>query len=490
MKLLSFMQNHDVFARILRATLILLGVWAMYAQTSVFLGRSFNQLVTGSWIPFLAIVLLMFCFRKSRFRKDDAGEQFIDVGNRTVLFLGIASIAGMLIFRPGNPISALIYAIAVLIALSRIGDSVTASTVPAENFYNKKQRWIVVVVMLASMIIALCEHRVNWDDAKYLHIVASALDHPNEPMLVYDNLHGVKGLKVYHPSVQLQTYELLVATISRVFAVNHLHVYYLILPPFWAALSVIAQWILIRRIAGKYAPLALVTTFVMLALWGGHRSYGSFAVDFVGRGIFLTFAVPALISASLDLVEMATARKWLLLFLSAWTGCLLTSTAYAVAPVAVFLVLISCYGLSIQRLREFAFGTLAVLWCPLVLGYVTFVAPIVTPVDVDTPGNVHTVFKGGQGRIALILFGLAPFFTLFAKLQSARWLLRYVALSAVVLFSGIFLDWIGTHSSILSWRLLWAIPVPAIVGVGLSASISFLIERWIPEGGLRSSGTL
>ena len=155
------MQDHDIFSRILRNTLILLGIWGMYAQISVLIGRSFHQLLTGSWLPLLVILFLIFYFRKPALQIKEKSEEgrAMDGGNRTLVLLGLASIAGMLIFRPGNPISALIYVSLVLISLSRIGDSVKTSTVPGENTYNQKQNWIVVVVIVASMIIALCEHR-------------------------------------------------------------------------------------------------------------------------------------------------------------------------------------------------------------------------------------------------------------------------------------------------------------------------------------------
>ncbi len=481
------MQQSDSFTGILRAAILALGVWAIYAQVSVLIGRTFNELLSGAWVPASALLLLAIGWQKlwRGVRLNKPGPKGVSAGTRAVMILALMSVTGIFIWHPGHPIAASIYVIAVLVSLALIDDRLTTSTVPKEYESGRNQTAIVLIVIIASMIITLCEHRVNWDDAKYLHNVANALEHPNEPMLVYENLHGVKQLKVYHPSVRLQTYELLVAAISKVSGMNHLHLYYLILPPIFAALAVIAQWTLIRRFAGKHAGLALVATFLLLSGWGGYRSYGAFSFDFVGRGMFLSFAVPALISAALDFAEMGNFRSWLFLFLVTWTGCLLTSTAYAVAPFAVCLVWIACYGLSFSKIRDFGGGLLAIVWCPLLLAYATWVTPIVTPLDVDSPGGAHFVFRASQGRIALALFGLAPFFMLLARLQSARWLLRYNALCFLILLSGVLLKWIGQYSSILSWRLLWAVPVPVIIGVGLSAGIDFFQQRLISHDSLR-----
>ena len=378
-----------------------------------------------------------------------------------------------------------VYVTAILVVLKFSRDNLTQSIVPNESRPTGYQTATLLIVILASMIVTLCEHRVNWDDAKYVHNAANALEFPDEPMLVYEHLHGVNDLKIYHPSVRLQTYELTVAAISKVSGMSHLFVYYLLLPPIWAALAVIAQWTLIRRIAGEHAALALIATFILLAVWGGHRSYGAFSFDYVGRGIFLSFAVPALIASALDFAEAAHWKTWLVLFLVTWTGCLLTSTGFAVAPVAICLVLIASYGVSLKKVRELTAGALAFIWGPLLLAYVTWVAPIVTPLDVDTAGGANFVFRGTSGRIALVLFALAPFLLLSTKLRSARWLLRYNALVFAILLSGILLKWIGKYSSILSWRLLWAIPVPVIIGIGISSAINICRKRLPPYSKLR-----
>jgi hypothetical protein len=482
------MQRFDPFATILSGTILVLGMWAIYTQISVLLGLTFHQLLTGAWIPAAAILVVTLVLKKSKGPLEanpDPEPQPVFPTLRSLLLIALMSVTGILILRPGNWISASIYTGAVLLVLARIGDRVQETTVPNERTLERHQSITVLIVIVAAIIVTLCEHSVNWDDAKYLHNVANALEYPDEPMLVYEHLHGVNQLKIYHPSVRLQTYELTVAAISKVLGVSHLNIYYLILPPIWAALAVIAQWVLIRRLAGKHAAVALIVTFVLLCVWRGQRSYGAFSFDFVGRGIFLSFTVPVLISAAVEFAETANYRNWLALFLTTWTGCLLTSTAYAVAPMAICLVLIASYGLTLSKARDFAFGILAFIWCPLLLAYVTWANPIVTPLDVDSAGGAHFVFRGTQGRIALALFAIAPFLLLSTRLKSGRWLLRYNALSCMILLSGILLTWIGKHSSILSWRLLWAIPVPVIIGVGISSSMQILKERFKTHGGLQ-----
>jgi hypothetical protein len=481
------MQHSERLEGVLRAVIIVVGVWAIYAQASVLIGRTFHELLTGAWIPAAAILFLLFALKQSANRSvvNSESEAQPVYSTSFILLLALLAVAGMLILRAGHWISAAIYVGAVLFLLVRIGDRVQQSTVPDASPSGPPQTILVLAVVAAAMIVTLCEHRVNWDDAKYLHNVANALEYPDEPMLVYEHLHGVKQLKIYHPSVRLQTYELTVAAISKISGVSHLSVYYLILPPIWAALAVIAQWILIRRLAGKHAALALIATFILLCVWGGHRSYGAFSFDFVGRGIFLTFAVPALIASTLDFVEKANFRTWITLFLTTWTGCLLTSTAYAVAPFAIGLTLIASYGVSVGRARDFALGILACIWCPIVLAYVTWMNPIVAPLDVDSAGGAHFVFRGTQGRIALALFGAAPFLLFLTRSRNARWLLRYNALSCAILLSGILLTWVGKHSSILSWRLLWAVPAPVIMGVGISSAIEMIRQRFKDHSGLQ-----
>lgn len=469
----------DFALTVLRLIIPLLGIWAIYAQMSVLLGRTFHGLLSAAWLP--AVSLLLFTIVCRKYRTDAIPTRSVseptDVAASRVIAFALLSISGLMTWRPGHPIAAAIYLLAAIFVLAWTGDRWTKSAIPGESGSAKRESIIVLIVMIASMIIALCEHRVNWDDAKYLHIVASTLDYPDHPMLVYENLHGVAGLKIYHPSVQLQTYELLVAAISKISGITHITVYYLILPPLWSALAVIAQWTLIRRLAGKHSALALVATFLLLAVWGSQRSYGAFAFDFVGRGIFLTFAVPALISAALDFAEKRTFLNWLHLFFGVWTGCMLTSTAYAVAPAAVILVLIACHGFAFKKLPDLMIGALAILWCPVLLAYVTWIAPIVVPIDVDSPGGAHFVFRGLQGRIALVLFAIAPFSLILVRWRSGSWLLRYVSICFLILLSGILLSFIGKYSSILSWRLLWAIPAPAIIGVGLAATIVFIQQR-------------
>ena len=487
------LRQQDVFERILHVVIEVLGIWGLYAQSSVLLGRTFRELLAGVWIPAVALVALKIVQRRWQpvhRTKDESEEPYAgnpDGANKDhrlsprtsqVVVLALLSITGMVILIPGNLPALALYAFCAAFLLYRMGHRVRASTVPQAYESNKYQAATVLLVIFASMIVTLCEHRVNWDDANYLQKIASALEHQDQPMLVYENLHGIEDLKINHPGWRLQTYELMVAAISKWFGISHLFVYYLALPPIWAGLAVIAQWSLIRRLAGRHASLALISTFVVLAVWGHHRSFGAFAFDFTGRGIFLTFTMPALISATLHFAENSSFKTWLYLFLTVWTACLFSSAAYALAPVAVCFVLIACYGVSLNKVQAFACGVLATIWCLFIMVYFVVIAPVVPAVNVDAPGGAHTVFRGMQGRIAYILFALAPFFVWMARLKSSPWMLRYSILTALVLLNGIVLEFIGKYYSGLSWRLLWAVPIPLIIGVGIAAGIHACKEHF------------
>jgi hypothetical protein len=471
----------DPFEKLLYVVVVILGVWGIYAQLTVLLGRSFLDLLAGTWISVLALGVFALILRGALRRGSAADWKHPEVGLSAprVLGLAILAAAGLLIGGPGNPLVAGGYVLAMVLLAAMTGDHGMKFTVPQDFKRVEHRTGLVLLVLLAAIAVALGEHKANWDDANYLQTVANTLENQDQPLLVYENLHGVEDLKINHPAWRLQTYLLLVAGLAESLGVSYLKMYYLVLPPIWAGMAVIALWSILRRFAGSLAGLALATTFIVLVTWGSYRSYGSFSFAqlYTGRGIFLTFAVPALISATFQFAEKPNFRSWLYLFLTTWMGCLFSSTAYAVAPVAVALTLIACCGVTLRPFRRLMAGALAVAWCPLVMAYAVWVAPVVAAVDVDSRGGAHWIFSGTQGQVAFILFGLAPFFVVLARAQSSRWFLRYFALCFLIFFSGVVLDFSGKLFTGLSWRMLWAVPVPALIGVGTATGIDLCSKR-------------
>ena len=223
-------------------------------------------------------------------------------------------------------------------------------------------QWLVVAgVVVGAVCVTLLADRPDFDDAFYMSVPATLLRFPAHAVLGGDTMYRTGGLPLLSPIYRLDTYEVLVGTLSRLTGIPHMRVAYEVLPPLFAVFAVLVWKQLLRLLApDRWLPTLFVLFLVLLAL-GEASAYGNFAFVrlFQGKAIFATVMVPAIVYSALEFSRRATARNWLVLFAAQVAALGFTSSALFAAPAAAGMALASQWVPNLARTRRLLVGVLA-----------------------------------------------------------------------------------------------------------------------------------
>lgn len=467
-------------------------VWTVYCHLITLAHASFDGLL--QWLPLevLVTVAALVCwFRCAQPGSNWAGDG--DAGRRienaaesvfsrypiVVLLLGVVWV--------GLLFAGMSYAVFWWGALIGLGVAwrmrCTTSVAGTATASFRTRNWgVVLLVAIAAVVVTLVVNRPDPDDAFYMSIPASLLRFPHAPVLLHDTMYRVADLPLLLPVYRVDSYEVLVGSLSWLTGIPHMEVAYLVLPPLFAVFAVLAWTRLLRRLVPERWVASLVILFLcVLALGEAHQSYGNFAFVrlFQGKAILATMMVPVIVSAALDFSRDAGVRNWLVLFAAQIAALGFTSSALFVAPVAAGVTLVSAWSPSMASTRRLAVGLLASAYVIAAAGMLAFATHgghgFVS--DAGMPPMLNLIeHTWGAWSTALLLVALLVAWA-FAPTPIRG---RYFTASALLFMLGVLNPYtsrfVADHFTGAStyWRLTWALPIPVFAAVTLSGIVSGL----------------
>lgn len=353
--------------------------------------------------------------------------------------------------------------------------------------------WALGVVVAAITLVA---HRPSSDDTFYINIAVAAADSPGAPLLAGDTMIGVPGLELNLPIYKVHAIEALTGVLALLLRVRALDVAYFVVPTAAALLTPLALGRLFRTLLpGSRALWA--TGFALLFLLVEGSAYAGFANHaFVrlhhGKGIFLTLAVPTLIVYALRFGAEPTRARFAMLLAAEVASVGLTSTAMWIAPLVLACSLACVFRPDRTRIRAFALGLFASAY-PVGLGLSlrgqladvlpsmasdVEVAPVPTGVPVEAEHLIADALSIGLDGIdvqAMTLLVILSGWAFYRPGTAARrFLLTYVLMFFLFGWNPLLAPFEKAVVSPLFERIVWVLPVPALVALGFS---SLMVER-------------
>jgi len=341
-------------------------------------------------------------------------------------------------------------------------------------------QWLVVAgVVVGALCVTLLANRPDLDGAFYMSVPATLLLFPAHAVLGGDTMYRTGGLPLLSPIYRLDTYEVLVGTVSRLTGIPHMRIAYEVLPPLFAVSAVLVWKQLLRLLVpSRWLPTLAVLFLAVLALGEAHTAYGNFAFVrlFQGKALFATVMVPAIVYSALAFSRRATARNWLVLFAAQVAALGFTSSALFVAPAAAGMALTSQWVPDLASTRRLLVGVLASAYVFAAAGAMLLVTHgghgFVS--DATLPPMLALIQRTwGPWSSALLLFAMLSAWV-FAEVGMAK---RYLLVGGLLFLLGILNPYtsrfMADHVTGLStyWRLTWALPLPfflAITCVGIA----------------------
>jgi hypothetical protein len=334
--------------------------------------------------------------------------------------------------------------------------------------------WAVGLAVFSLLLV-----RPDADDTHYVHQSTWIAEHGGFPLR--DTLFSSQVFPaIFYPP--LSSFEALIGAVARTFGFSAPSVTYLLVTPLATGLAVIAMWRLLRTWKAPMVGLALSTTMIfLLTAAQEHRTLGNLFAGRIWQGkiVFLAVLVPLLFVLIQRFAVRPEPREVVLLSAAGAAGVGLTSTATFLVPILA----LGCLAPLVTRSwKRAAVGFVAVSAYPLGSLAVTVAvgsrrASGDYPVDVVAGEIARAVL--GSGLFAFIGLTAALVGTLTVASRRAAAMVSATVLLAVVLFAppvvALVLEPTGVGR--VFWRLVWIVPVAALVGIA-ATSIS---------AGLRSS---
>ena len=347
--------------------------------------------------------------------------------------------------------------------------------------------WLTTSVVLAWAaalgLVALFLARDASDDTYYVHLSSWIAEHGTFPLR--DTLFGdeVFPAIIYPP---LSSFEAAVGTVARFTGLEAADLMYYVVAPLVTMLGVLAAWRLLRAWRVHLVGVALSVAMVFLLLDAGtHRALGDTILgrSWHGKVALAAVLVPLLFVLLQQYVEQPTRRALVLLAGAGVAGVGLSSTAVFVVPV------VAAGGLAVlawKAPRRAAVGLAAAGAYPVGAGIVT---SLVGGRSAETnpyslPENLlHFVLDDSVlAFIAVVAILVAPL--LVPRVAGAQMTAATVLLVTVLLLPPV-LETVYDVTGLgrVLWRLTWAIPVAALVGVlavGLSSRVRSPALKLLP----------
>lgn len=480
-------RNEDgTLTTVLELATIGFGTWTLYCHGVVFAAGGFHTLVRLAWIPVLLASLLVILRVPLRARPTDPPPPTPGTGRTSpwvrllcagIVVLGYALSENYLVLWGGG---------VFILAWFLLDGSphVAGRGQPQPETASAANNAALMILVVVAVGVTLVTHRADLDDSFYLSMAIGALDSPETPLLSSDSMFGVEGLPLQNPIYKTNTYELLLASCSRLTGADLKWLYYLAFPALSAALLVPTTWLAARELGSSRPTLAAALVLLVMVTWGDvHWSHANFGLVrlFQGKAVLVSVAVPAIIYFSARFVHRGDAASWAYLLLAQIGALGLSANGVFTAPLASGLVLLGSVRPSSLHVRRFAVGILAsayVLAFGIVLSLELSAVAAAQPEplrQVGTAANLHAVLGSGM-RADLILAGLLSLAAIPSAPERWRTTTGWALAIVLLLLSPITSDAVAFVQA-LNWRILWAAPFPLILGLAL-AGVSSLGPSW------------
>lgn len=467
-------------------------VWTIFVQTITATHASFDTLLR--WLPLAVLTAIVATIAWFRLRQPGNGRQVhadgrMSIGSHVVagdvaagyvwlVVLAAAIWVGLL--SAGVPYTIFWWGCVVALGAAWIfdRDSIAKGGGATPETVSLAQWLAVVGVVVAAVCVTLIASRPDPDDAFYMSVPATLLRFPTHAVLGGDTMYRTDGLSLLSPIYRLDTYEVLVGTVSRLTGIPHMRVAYEVLPPLFAASAVLVWKQALRLLVpGRWLPTLVALFLVVLALGEAHTAYGNFAFArlFQGKAIFATVMVPAIVCQALAFSRRASTRNWLALFAAQVAAVGFTSSALFAAPAAAGMALASQWVPDLAGTRRLLIGVSASAYVFAAAGTMLLVTHGGHGFVSDAPllSMLPLIQRTwGPWSTALLLFALLSAWS-FAKDGTGK---QYLLIGGLLFLLGVLNPYtsrfMADHVTGLStyWRLTWALPLPfflAVVCVGV-----------------------
>lgn len=351
---------------------------------------------------------------------------------------------------------------------------------------------LVGLAIVGVVVVTLIAHRPDPDDQYYSNLAVMTLDYPDRPLLSWNGMIWGGDRVAWLPVDRFPSYELLVALVASWFAVEPMVISHLVFAPLFAAMTVLAQGLLLRHLVPDYWLSALMVCLFLLLAVGGETRAGYAVFAFVqlhfGKSVLFSVILPLLVLFGLRFMQTGRRRDWLLLFIGniAALGC--STSALFLAPVATGLGLVASWRADWFGSRRLFVGLIGSAY-PVGLGLVVMLATVKAVESTSwKPYSVINSFSKvfGEGvHLWLYLVALIGAWTLMTD-PGLRRLLLGMSCFFVGIFLNPFLYPIFSYyltGVTTTWRLSLAMPLPAMA----SLLVLVLCVSWTKDRSLPSS---
>lgn len=344
---------------------------------------------------------------------------------------------------------------------------------------------VVLVLAVIYGILALLIRRQDADDVAYVSWATWVEERnfiPTKDVILSD--HVLAGV----PTPFAFAWETLVGVIARVAGIDAGTIMYVVAPPVLAVLAVLSMSRLIRAAEFRWPTIVLLGAMTYL-LWGGelHTSFGNMGIVRVwqAKAIYLSILIPFTYAALLLWMRDGDRRQLSLGIAAGVVGVGLTGTAFMVLPLVV--IAISIVAL-IAGPRSRMLGLFLVGIYPAVI-YVGNALSVVENFAAGADLTQVTVFRFtgivekvlGHGLLLVLVVAALGAGWILSPLRFVKGALISSFLVVAAAMSSAAQAWLHdvTGLGAVLWRVVWAMPLPMLVG-GLVAAVAAESARLLP----------
>lgn len=475
--------------RLCDVVVVLFALWTVCANAVVAAGR-------GLWalLALYAIVLIAYRLVKRRMRPAAAlpaeatGDATID-SPRTFGLLRVAAVAAgvaaTLTFVVQENATALWWSAVILLGLAAVVICFGAPPRIAPPEQSRSSETLLWLLAGLAVVITLVSHRPDADDAFYINVAVSAADAPQRPLLGGDTMHGIPGLPLTLPVYRVHSYELFNGALAYLTGIPAIYCFHW-LSAACAALLVPLAYAKLFRILTPRRWLATVATllFVLVAAGEVHRWYGNFAFVrmWQGKSIVLSVFMPLVYAYALRFGVRPNLRDWMLLMAAQIAAVGASSSALWVAPLGATMALCCAVRPSRRAVTVVLLGMLASVYVLVAASLVRTSldgrfagAAIASPEGVVDAPPVQSAAVAILGDSRLLVFGIASLLTGWAFAPAGlarRFAVVFPLAVAVGLLNPYLASWVAANITGPSyWRSMWALPLPIIMTMVLTAPL-------------------
>ena len=326
--------------------------------------------------------------------------------------------------------------------------------------------WAVGLAVFSLFLV-----RPDADDTQYVHQSTWIAEHGEFPLR--DTLFSNQIFPaIFYPP--LSSFEAMIGMVARTLGISAPGVTYLLVTPLATGLAVLATWRLLRTWRAPMVGLALSTTMIFLLMAAQeHRTLGNLFAGRIWQGkiVFLAVLVPLLFVLIQRFAARPASREVVLLSAAGAAGVGLTSTATFLVPVLA----LGCLApLAARTWKRAAGGFVAVSAYPL--GSLAITVAVGSrrasgdyPIDV-VAGEIARVVLG-SGLFAFIGLTAALVGPLMIASRRAGAMVAATVLLAVVLYAPPVVSLVLEPTGVgrVFWRLVWIVPLAALVGIAATS---------------------